>query len=90
MFLSGILKESSTTTRLRIVFDASAKSTTGNSLNDIMIQGPNFYPLLITVLLRFRQHNIGMSSDISKMFREVGLHSKEQDLHCYLMRGGVS
>ena len=88
--MHGILKESSTTTKLRIVFDASAKSTTGNSLNDIMLQGPNFYPLLTTILLRFTQHNIGMSSDISKMFREVGLHSKEQDLHRYLMSGGVS
>ena len=88
--IHGVVKESSTTTKLRIVFDASAKSTTGNSLNDLLLPGPNFYPLLTTVLLRFRQHDIGMSSDISKMFREVGLHPKERDLHRYVTRGDGS
>ena len=88
--MHGVVKESSTTTKLRIVFDASAKSTTGNSLNDLLLPGPNFYPLLTTVLLRFRQHDIGMSSDISKMFREFGLHPKERDLHRYVTRGDGS
>ncbi len=40
-------------------------------------------PLLTSVILKFRIHLIGMSSDISKMFREVGL---EQDFHQFLKR----
>lgn len=35
----GVLKESNTTTRLRVVFDESTKSTKGNSLNDILLVG---------------------------------------------------
>ncbi|XP_017465089.1 PREDICTED: uncharacterized protein LOC108358327 [Rhagoletis zephyria] len=35
-----IIKESSVTTKLRVVFNASAKTTTGNSLNDALFVGP--------------------------------------------------
>ena len=77
----GVVKESSTTTKLCIVFDGSAKSSNNLSLNDILCPGPSFYPLITTVLNRFHLHAIGMSADISKMFREVGLASSDRDLH---------
>jgi len=80
----GVVKNSSTTTKLRIVFDASAKSSTGVSLNDILLPGPNLYPLLTTVILAFRTHPIALCADISKMFREVGLHPEDRDLHRFV------
>ncbi len=80
----GVVKLSSTTTKLRVVFDASAKSTTGISLNDTLLPGPSLYPLLTDVVLAFRSHVIGMSADISKMFREVELHEDDRDLHRFL------
>ena len=77
--MHGVVKESSTTTKLRVVFDTLAKSATGISLNNTLLWGLLLYPLLSTVLTKFRQHLIGLSADISKVFREVGLPSSERD-----------
>ena len=40
----------------------------------------------MSILIRFRQHILGMSTDISKMFQEVGLNAEDHDLHRYLTR----
>ena len=39
-------------------FDASAKSSTGVSLNDTLMVGPTVHPPLIDVLIRFHQHRM--------------------------------
>ena len=84
--MHGVMKDSSTTTKLRVGFDASAKTNTGFALNDLLIPGPSLYPSLSTVLNRFRCYRIGLSADISKMFCEVVLNREERDLHCFFMR----
>ena len=84
--MCGVVKESSTTTKLRVVFDASAKSSSGVSLNDQLLPTPSLCPLLTSVLNKFRFHRIALSSDISKMFREVLLDSTEKDFYRFLCR----
>ncbi len=84
--IHGVVKDSSTTTKLRAVFDASFKSSSGHSLNDQLLPGPNLYPLLSAVINRFRMHQIVISADISKMFREILLHPSECDFHRFLHR----
>ncbi len=76
-------KVSSTTTKLRVVCDASAKSTSGQSLNDVLISGPSLYPKLTTILQTFSS----LSADNFRMFREVSLNPEDRDLHRYLVRG---
>ncbi|XP_017462246.1 PREDICTED: uncharacterized protein LOC108355601 [Rhagoletis zephyria] len=49
-----IHKTDSTTTKLRVVLDGSAKSTSGYSLNDVLMVGPTIQPKLFFTLLGFR------------------------------------
>ena len=60
-----VYKASSTTKKLRVVFDAFAKSSTEASLNDQLLVGPTVHASLINVLLRFCRHRIASTTDIS-------------------------
>jgi len=60
----GIVKESSTSTKLRVVFDASAKNSKGYSLNDALRIGPVLQDNLINIVLRFRFHKIALTADL--------------------------
>ena len=71
--MHAVRKEHSTTTKVRVVFDASAKSSNGVSLNDTLLVGHTIHPPLIDVLLRFRLHRIALTADVSKMYRAVEL-----------------
>ena len=66
----AVLKESSTTTKLRVVSDGSAKTLTGTSLNYIRLVGPTLQPDIFDLLIRFRQYMIGMTADVAKMYRQ--------------------
>ncbi|CAK9821264.1 hypothetical protein ANTRET_LOCUS28 [Anthophora retusa] len=66
-----IFKHSSTTTKLRVVFDGSAKSSTGVSLTDLQMTGPTVQCDLFVILIRFRIHRCMVSADITKMYRQV-------------------
>lgn len=51
----AITKESSTTTKVRTVFDASAKTSSGLSLNDCLCVGPVIQPELFDLLSSWRK-----------------------------------
>ena len=84
--MHAVRKEESTTTKLRVVFDASAKSSTGISLNDMLLVGPTVHPPLLDVLLRFRTHRVALTADVSKMYRAVELAPADRDLHRFVWR----
>ena len=88
--IHAVTKMSSTTTKLRAVFDASAKSSTGVSLNDQLLVGPTVHSPLIDVLLRFMQFRITITTDISKMYRAVGLVEEDRDLHRFVWKSHSS
>ena len=79
-------KQSSTTTKIRAVFDASMKSTSGVSLNDLLLVGPTVHPQLVDVLIRFRMHRIALVADVSKMYRAVELPVSDRNLHRFVWR----
>ena len=84
--MHAVYKAQSTTTKIRAVFDASAKSSTGTSLNDTLLVGPTVHPPLIDVLLTFRLHKIALTADVSKMYRAVKLTPSDRDLHRFVWR----
>ena len=84
--MHAVKKEYSTTTKIRAVFDASAKSSTGISLNDTLLVGPTVHPPLVDVLLRFRLHRIALTTDVSRMYRAVELDPPDRDLHRFVWR----
>nr|XP_049466703.1 uncharacterized protein LOC120961367 [Anopheles coluzzii] len=75
-----VFKASSTTTKVRVVFDGSAKTSTGYSLNDILCVGPIVQDELLDIVLRFRTYQIALVGDIAKMYRQILLHSDDRRL----------
>ncbi|XP_075150935.1 uncharacterized protein LOC142225044 [Haematobia irritans] len=79
-------KEESTSTKLRVVFDGSAKTTTGLSLNDTLHSGPTIQAKLFDTSLRFRFFKIALCGDICKMYRCIRINSPDDCLQCILWR----
>ncbi|XP_047543298.1 uncharacterized protein LOC125075634 [Vanessa atalanta] len=65
----GVQKLDSLTTKLRVVFNASSKTSTGNSLNDLMESGPKLQQDIQSLLLRWRTYRYVYSADCEKMYR---------------------
>ena len=80
----------STTTKLRVEFDASSKSPNGNSLNDCLLLGPRLQDDVFDILIRFRLHQYALSADVAKMYRQVGLDKSDRDFHRILWRDYVT
>ena len=84
--MHAVFKDSSTSTKIRMVFDGSATTTSGTSLNKALMVGPTIQPTLSTILICFRTYPVALNSDISKMYREVKLAAEDKDLHRFLWR----
>ena len=84
--IHAVTKQSSTTTKVRAVFDALAKTSTGVSLNDTLLVGPTVHSSLVDVLLRFRWHRVALVADVSRMYRAIALTPQDRDLHRFVWR----
>ncbi|XP_050562199.1 uncharacterized protein LOC118268106 isoform X2 [Spodoptera frugiperda] len=82
----GVIRDSSTTTQLRVIFDASAPTSTGVSLNDIQMVGPVVQDDLFSILIRFRQHRYVVSGDVEKMYRAIQLSPDQRSLQKIIFR----
>ncbi|XP_013413205.1 uncharacterized protein LOC106175645 [Lingula anatina] len=79
------VKKDSITTPIRIVYDCSAKATPDDpSLNDCLFKGPQLLNDLVGIFLRFRIHNVAITSDIEKAFLNIGLHEDDRDFTKFL------
>lgn len=76
----------STTTKLRVVFDGSCKTASGMSLNDCLLVGPTIQQDLFSIIVRFRTHQIALTADIAKMYRQVLVDEKDTNFQRILWR----
>lgn len=73
-------------TKIRVVFDGSAKTSSGISLNDTLIPGPTIQSDLFSILTKWRQHKIVFVSDIEKMFRQILVDPRDTNYQRILWR----
>ncbi|XP_058827183.1 uncharacterized protein LOC131687148 [Topomyia yanbarensis] len=85
-----VIKHSSTTTKVRVVFDGSVKTSTGFSLNDALRVGPVVQDDLLSIVLRFRTFPVAVVADIAKMYRQVLVHSDDTPYQRIFWRFGDS
>jgi len=59
----AVIKDDSLTTKMRVVYDASCKTSNGKSLNDILCTGPFLQNVFV--------------SDITKLYRCIDMHEED-------------
>ncbi|GFU14014.1 integrase catalytic domain-containing protein, partial [Trichonephila clavipes] len=86
----AVIKPSSPTTKLRVVFDASCKTTNGTSLNSLLGVGPKLQRDIFEILLNFRIPRIVFTADIEKMYRQILVADEDQKYQQILWRNNSS
>lgn len=81
-----VLRSDSSTTALRVVFNASKHTSSGLSLNDLMLKGPNLQQDLQSLLIKWRQFEFAFTADIEKMFRFIWINDTDQTLQKIVWR----
>uniref|UniRef100_A0A146L5E8 DUF5641 domain-containing protein n=1 Tax=Lygus hesperus TaxID=30085 RepID=A0A146L5E8_LYGHE len=81
----SILKEDRNKTKLRVVFDASARSDHG-SLNEYLMTGSKLQADIRDVLLNFRSHKFVFVTDFVKMYRCIWIDPNDRPYQCIYWR----
>ncbi|GFW40711.1 integrase catalytic domain-containing protein [Trichonephila clavipes] len=84
----GILRPEKLTTKLRIVFNGSSPTTTGISLNDILLKS-EVKEVVFETISRFRRHKFAFTTDIQKMYRQILINPDQQDLQRIIWKHGL-
>ncbi|GFT21618.1 uncharacterized protein TNCV_617221 [Trichonephila clavipes] len=86
----AVIKSSSTTTKLRVVFDASlslsCKTTNGASLNSFLGVGPKLQRDIFEILFNLRIPKIVFTANIGKIYRQILVADEDQKYQQILWR----
>ncbi|XP_051162144.1 uncharacterized protein LOC127282104 [Leptopilina boulardi] len=74
-----IIKENSSTTRVRLVFNASSPTSSGASLNEQLMVGPKLHNDITSMIIRWRSFKFALTGDICKMFRQILVDERDVD-----------
>lgn len=75
-----VIRPDASSTKLRVVFNASSKDGNGVSLNEACMVGPIIQPELFDVIMRFRGFKVAFTADVEKMFRSIVVDKSDCDL----------
>ena len=80
-----VVREETTTTKVRMVFDASAKPhPLANSVNKCMYTGPPLQPLLWDIMIRARMSTHLLLADLKKALLQIGIKEEDRDAFRFL------
>ncbi|XP_059221682.1 uncharacterized protein LOC131996219 [Stomoxys calcitrans] len=82
----AVIKPESTTTKVRVVFNASSPSSNGVSLNDTLHTGPVLQSDLTVLILKWRFFRYVFNADIQKMYRQIRVHPNHTPFQRVLFR----
>lgn len=73
-------------TKFRTVFNASARTSSGITLNETQMVGEKLQLDLFYILLNFRKFKFGITADIVKMYRQILVHKEDRKFQKILWR----
>ena len=80
----AIVRSDKDTTKIHVVYDASAKTDCKPSLNECLLVGPKFNQKIFDLLVRFRSHQIALTADIEKTFLMIAVEEADRDILRFL------
>ncbi|XP_053960640.1 uncharacterized protein LOC128864903 [Anastrepha ludens] len=72
--------------KFRVVFNASARTTSGLSLNDVQLVGATIQEPLVNIIFRFRCFRVALTADIEKMFSQILITPEHRDFQRIIWR----
>nr|XP_022921262.1 uncharacterized protein LOC111429551 [Onthophagus taurus] len=81
-----IVRPESLSTKLRVVFDASAITSNGISLNDNLLIGRKLQQDIVKILMSFRCFNYAFICDIKQMYRQILISPSDRPFQKILWR----
>ena len=82
----AVYDETQVSTKCRIVFDASAKTSNKLSLNDNLVCGPALQLSILAIEVRFRTQKYILIGDIGKMFLQICIQEEDRNYLRFLWK----
>lgn len=86
----GVYNPHKPTTKLRVVFNGSSRSSEGHSLNSLQYNGGVIQEDVFAIMARFRKHIFAFTADVQKMYRMIRINPEQQCLQRILWKDNAS
>lgn len=78
--------KNSTTTALRVVYNASQRTANGKSLNQQLAIGRINQVDIVALLMKFRIYQYAFTADLEKMYKQILVNEKQRNLQRFVYR----